>query len=390
MMSRCENFYATLENREPEKLILDLAGCPLSGIDNALLDKISDLLGFNGGKEKDELFGDINGQIIDERILKYLDIDTRPVGSILSPKKSLAKRISNSEYIDEWGMRYKYTGLYWEHVGFPLRGARVDDLDSYPWPEPESIDYKEIEAIRDRAKYLYENTDYVICASHPVYGIFELGCWMCGFDDFLIKMALDTDFIKKFFNIILAYQEKVIDIYYSEIGEYIHYTSSGDDFAIQENSFVSPETFDALIKPYFEERIRYTRKYTKAAYLHHSCGNVHSLIPSLIEAGVQILNPIQPVNELMSAGSLKKSYSKQICFHGGIDTQKILPFGTEEDVKKEVKGVIDIISKDGGYIFAAAHNLQKDVPPENVIAMFKAARECYAPGSKKKTGPGND
>ena len=76
---------------------------------------------------------------------------------------------------------------------------------------------------------------------------------MCGFDDFLIKMALDTDFIKKFFNIILAYQEKVIDIYYSEIGEYIHYTSSGDDFAIQENSFVSPETFDALIKPYFEE-----------------------------------------------------------------------------------------------------------------------------------------
>ena len=114
------------------------------------------------------------------------------------------------------------------------------------------------------------------------------------------------------------------------------------------------------------------------------------MIPSLIEAGVQILNPIQPVNELMSAGSLKKSYGKQICFHGGIDTQKILPFGTEEDVKKEVKGVIDIISKDGGYIFAAAHNLQKDVPPENVIAMFKAARECYAPGSKKKTGHGND
>jgi len=378
-MGRRDNFYATLENREPEKLILDLSGCPLSAIDNNLLTSVNELLGFLERKEDKYSYPDliINGQIINERLLKYLDIDTRPVGSILRPKKSVAKRISDTEYIDVWGVKYKHTGLYWEIVESPLKGATIDDLDDYTWPEPESISRIELDIIKKRAKYLYENTDYVICASHPVLGIFELGCWMCGFDDFLLKMALDTDFVKKFFEIILAYQKKVIEIYYSEIGDYIHYTSSGDDFATQTNSFISPDSFDALIKPYFKERIRYTKKFTKAAFLHHSCGNVYRLIPSLIESGVEILNPIQPVSEDMSAENLKKSYGGRICFHGGIDTQNIMPFGTEEDVKNEVKRVIDVMSKNGGYMFAAAHILQNDVPAENAVAMFKAAREYY-------------
>lgn len=222
-----------------------------------------------------------------------------------------------------------------------------------------------------------ENSDYVICGEHPVYGIFELGCWMCGFEDFLMKSVLDTDFVKRFFEIILEYQRKIIEVYYGAIGPYVHYTSSGDDFATQASSFISPDMFRELIKPYFKERISYTKKFTQAAFLHHSCGNVYHLIPELIDSGVEILNPIQPVSEDMNPEKLKNSYGDRICFHGGIDTQAILPFGTEGEIRNEVKRVIDVMSQYGGYIFAAAHNIQEDVPPENLVRMFKFAREVY-------------
>jgi uroporphyrinogen decarboxylase len=135
--------------------------------------------------------------------------------------------------------------------------------------------------------------------------------------------------------------------------------------------------FAKFIKPYFKERISYTRKYTDAYFLHHSCGNVFKLIPDLIEAGVDILNPIQPVTDSMSPESLKKNFGDNLCFHGGIDTQAILPFGSREQIETEVKDVIDVMSEGGGYIFAAAHNIQEDVPPENLIIMFQAARRLY-------------
>ena len=336
---------------------------------------LMDFLGFSYDKaSRDELnYGSI--QRLDERILQYLDIDTRSVGTILKPIKSAFKKLSSSEYIDEWGIKRRYTGMYWEIISSPLKGASLGDLDQYEWPDPNTIDIKEVEKFKEAAKYLYEKTDYVICGEHPVYGIFELGCWLCGFEDFLMKMALDPDFIHKFFEKVLEYQKKVIEIYYGNIGQYLHYTSSGDDFATQSSSFISPGMFEEFIKPYLKERIAYTKKFTQATFLHHSCGNVFHLIPGLIEAGVEILNPIQPVSELMSPQKLKTTYGDRICFHGGLDTQSILPFGNEEVIKEEVKKLIGTMAKNGGYIFAAAHNIQEDVPPENLVKMFKFARE---------------
>ena len=188
---------------------------------------------------------------------------------------------------------------------------------------------------------------FMSCAEHPVYGIFELGCWMCSFDDFLLKMAIDEEFVHKFFEIVLDYQKKVIDIYYGALGRYIHYTSSGDDFATQTSLFVSPDMFRELIKPYFKERISYTKKFTNAAYLHHSCGSVFPIIDDLIDCGVDILNPIQPKAKDMQPENLKKTYGDRIVFHGGIDTQDILPFGTKESIENTVSETIDIMNKDG-------------------------------------------
>jgi uroporphyrinogen decarboxylase len=267
--------------------------------------------------------------------------------------------------------------LYWEIISSPLKGASIDDLEKYPWPKVENIDMKQIDEFRELAKRLYNETDYVVGADHPVYGIFELGCWMCGFDDFLLKMALDPDFVNRFFEIILDYQKKVIEIYYGAIGKYIHFTTSGDDFGTQSGTFISPAMFEQLIKPYLKQRISYTKTFTNAYYFQHSCGSVFTLIPHLIDAGVEILNPIQPGAKDMEPEKLKKAFGDSITFWGGIDTQHILPSGTPQEVKNEVIKVLDAISANGGYVLAPAHNLQPDVPAENIIALFEAGKEYF-------------
>jgi uroporphyrinogen decarboxylase len=372
-MSRIDNFEETMRHRKPRDLILDLGGNPLSGLEGNSQENLMKLLGLAGETKERNLFGKIDR--IDERILRHLDIDTRSVGEILHPENSQFEFLADDLYIDEWGIKRKFTGAYWDVVDPPLKGATAKDLDSYFFPDADSIDRGLLGEMEADAKKLWEKGEYVICAEHPVYGIFELGCWLCGFDDFLMKLFIDEEFVIKLFDKILEYQKKIIDLYYGALGKYIHYTSSGDDFAMQNNLFMPPETFQKLIKPYLKERIEYTKRYTDAYFLHHSCGNVYKIIGDLIEIGVEILNPIQPVTEEMAPSHLKQGYGKEIVFHGGIDTQELLNFGSSAQIEEAVHETVEILNRDGGYIFAAAHNLQDDVPPENIVTMFEAARK---------------
>lgn len=373
-MGRRDNFYKTLAHTQPDDLILDLGGCPLSTMMGRSYDSLMKHLGFQSGKQTDEIVKWGQVQRLSEELLEALDIDTRAVGAVQMPARSQFRSLSAREYVDEWGIRRVFTGLYWDIVEHPLKDKTTGDLDAFDWPDPESIDHGLLAKERERAKWFFENTDYVICADLPVYGVFELGCWMCGFEDYLYKMALDEDFIHEFSRRVLDYQKRVSEIYYGYLGKYIHYTASGDDFATQRDLFLSADMFREHIKPYFKERIRYTKEFTDAAFLHHSCGNVFKIIEELADCGVDILNPIQPVAEEMSPNSLKKSYGREIVFHGGFDTQAELPEGTEESVTRSVKELIDGMYGGGGYIFAAAHNIQEDVPPQNIVTMFRTAR----------------
>lgn len=373
-MSRRSDFEDTMHHRKPKELILDFGGNPLSSMEGRSEEKLLDYLGFEPRPEEERLlFGQTKR--LDERILKLFQIDTRAVGGILTPADSLFRKISDDEYIDEWGIRRIHTGLYWQEVNAPLKGATMEDLEKYPFPNPESIDMTLLDSYTAQAKKLHEETDYVICAEHPVYGIFELGCWMCGFDDFLYRMAAEPEFVELFFQKVLDYQKKIIKLYYGKLGKYIHYTSSGDDYATQNGPFVSPSMFAELIKPYFKERVRYTKEFTDAYYLHHSCGSVYRLLDDIIDSGVDILNPIQPKAADMGPENLKEHYGNKIVFHGGIDTQELLPFSDENAIREEVARVIEIMNKDGGYIFAAAHNIQEDVNPKNLTVMLEAANQ---------------
>ena len=365
-------FFDTISHKKPEHLLVDFGGCPLSYAETGVVPKLMEFLGFSDPIKETSVADTFP---IPEKLLTHYDIDTRGVGTILIPKKNLSKEIDEKTVIDEWGITRKFTGLYWDIVENPLKGASLEEIKKYPFPDPQSIDIHYLDELEKRAKYLYENTDYVICGSHPVFGVFELGCWLFGFDDFLYRMAAEPETVHCFFERVLDYQLEVTKIYYSRIGKYIHYTSSGDDFATQASTFFSVDMFREMVMPYFKERIRVTKQYTDAKFLHHSCGNVFTLIPSLIESGVDILNPIQPCSPAMNPANLRDTYRDQIVFHGGLDTQEILPNSSPERVREEVKKLMDVFKPTGNYIFAAAHNIQTDVSAENLNAMFSAAKQ---------------
>jgi uroporphyrinogen decarboxylase len=361
--SRRDAFRRAVRGDPVDHLILDLAGCPLSGLSPEAERALIGHLGLKDAPDPREA------------MLRALDIDTRGVGDILCPPKSLFKRLSDTAYIDEWGVERRYTGLYWDIVNAPIAHLTCEGLDGYPWPDPDSIPEETFRSLSARAKFLHEETDFVVCASHPVYGVFELGLWMCGFEEFMVRLYEDEPFVRRFIEIVLNYQRRVIEKYYEALGPFIDYTSSGDDFATQTSLFLSPAMFRDLIAPAFKKRIRFTRQFTDAPYLHHSCGNVARLIPDLIDCGVDILNPIQPCAPDMAPGALRAAYGGKIAFHGGLDTQVELPGGTPGSVARAVNRLLNgIEANKGGYIFAAAHNLQGDVPPENIAAMFRAAR----------------
>ena len=363
-----ERFKRIVSFQEADRVPLDLGGTSLTSISPGVLKGLNHLLGIEGPADSPYL-------PIDERVLEALHIDFRRVGRLIA---SGDRQVSGSQTrsIDMWGIERAWTGQYWDIIKSPLKGATLADLDVYPWPEPEAWIYPvELDEIKQETRRLWEESEMIVVAEHPVYGVFELACWMCGFDDFLWRLAGDAAFVHKLCALLLDLQKQFIEPYYRAIGEYIHLTTSGDDFGTQIGPFLSPKAFREYLKPYFKERITFTHEFTSALFWHHSCGSIHELIPDLIDCGVDILNPIQPGAKMMEPERLKNDFGKQLRFHGGFDTQGVLPFGTRDEIVNEVCRVMTAMKPGGGYIFSAAHNIQEDVPSENVLTMYQAAYE---------------
>jgi uroporphyrinogen decarboxylase len=361
-MTYRDRYQKTIQHLSPDRTPLDICGTALTSVSDAFLANLMQHINQSASDRKSAI----------EIIQRRYDIDFRHVGDVLKPHNSLETRSDSKHYTDCWGIEYAYSGLYWEISRNPLRNASLADMKKYPWPEASQIDRQDLNDIEEQAKHYYHDTDYVVVASHPVYGYFELGCWLFGFDDFMLKMAVEPESADWFMNRYHRYVIDVIDQYYGRIGKYIHLTTSGDDFGTQNGPFVSPSMFQEMIAPWYEKRIKATKSLFKGQYFHHSCGSVYRLLGLLIDAGVDILNPIQPGCIDMDPLKLKQEFGREIVFWGGIDEQNLLTHSKPEEIKQEVLRIYNILSKDGGYILSASHNIQPDVPPENIEAMFMA------------------
>ena len=270
---------------------------------------------------------------------------------------------------DEWGITWGKSGFYDEMVAHPLAEINTKkDLDEFSFPDPHApgrYDY----ARETIEKYQKE---YSIIGEQECT-IFELAWYMVGLEKFLIDLITERDYIYELL-------DRVMEINLSkacrliELGVDIIWT--GDDFGDQKGMMISPDLWRNIFKPrmdHFFQTCKKRNPHIKIAY--HSCGAIRPIIPDLIEIGLDILNPIQPMAIGMDAKSLKKDFGDSLCFMGGIDIQHLLPKGKPDDIKKQVHNIITILGDKGGYITAPAHNIQPDTPVENVIAFFEQAKK---------------
>ncbi|MFH1824076.1 MAG: uroporphyrinogen decarboxylase family protein [Candidatus Firestonebacteria bacterium] len=364
-MNPRERFEKIINHKEADRVPVDIGGW-LCGLRPVALKKLKECLNING--ENDHWYKDL-----DIRVLEKFNIDFRRI-TAKGRRDFKPKKLPDGTYFDEWGIGRKVIAGDEQMVHFPLQNATIEDIDRYQWPDPYANG--RVDGLLEEVEKLYYDTDYVIVAQANVCGVFELSCWLCGFERVLTDFALNPEFIHKLYNKILELQLKYVENYYDVIGKYIHIVQLGDDIGTQNGPFFSPDFYREFVKPYEGKYISAIKQFTKAKIFMHTCGSVYDFIPDLINIGIEILNPIQTRAKNMEPEKLKKEFGDKLVFHGAIDEQEVLPFGTPEDVKKEVKYKIETLGKKGGYILAPSHNIQDDTPPENIVAMLEFALEC--------------
>lgn len=369
-MNSHDRFRATMEHRTPDRPPIDIGGTSLTGIRKGCLLRLRELLGFSSDPEP------ANSRE-DEQVLQWTGSDFRSVGGIVRLPSPHTKRISDTEHIDAFGVRRAFSHGDWQITHSPLKEADIKDLDSYIWPEAR-VDETTLSEWEARAKALKDDGRYVVVGEHPVFGVLELACWMCGYDVFMMKMAEDPGFVHAFFEKVLALQLRVIEQYYAVLGPYIDLTMSGDDFGTQLGPMVSPKMFAEFVAPPFKERIKRTKEIGKCHYWHHSCGAIVPLLEQLIDCGVEILNPVQTSARGMDPKSLKERFGDRLVFWGAVDVQQLLPHATPEGTARAVTELVEVLGKDGGYVVAPAHEVQDDVPAENIVAWVETLKSISA------------
>jgi uroporphyrinogen decarboxylase len=228
------------------------------------------------------------------------------------------------------------------------------------------------EGIEEKARKLYEETDYAIFADFGVPGFYETGQKLRGYDNFACDLLADPDLVQALYGRLFELQKRFFRNYLGKVGKYAQVIGYADDLGMQDRPQISPELYRAMIKPWHKKIFSFIHKQADIKIMLHCCGAIFPLIDDLIDAGVDILNPIQPCAYGMDLRKLKETFGKRIVFWGGIDVQKLLPFGTPDEIDAEVKSIQRIIGKEGGYVAAASHNFQSDTSPENIVAMFRS------------------
>ena len=270
-----------------------------------------------------------------------------------------------------WGMRFKRmdygSGVYQEQSFFPLAGARsVDDLEAYSWPQADWFDCSDLV---DRIRPLHEHRAVMVGKMAPFY----LHNQLRGLEQSLMDPWDDPEFTHHLLSRITDHFVALHRRIFEAAEGLIDVTQVTDDFGSQIGPMISLDAFREFYKPYLG-RCTHLAKEFGIKIFHHDDGAIRTFLPDLIELGIDILNPVQWACQDMELDALKRDFGDALCFHGGIENQHILPFGTPEEVRAEVRHCIDGLSSDGtGYILCSCHNIQPGTPLENVLAMYDEA-----------------
>ncbi len=310
-----------------------------------------------------------------EDILRLLEIDFRwvspaYVGPPLDDVQSGLRR-------DIWGVPHKYvpfssTAGYWEVETHPLKGCdNPDDLDDYCWP---SLDWFDFSAIRYQIAQ-YDDFAIMNAPNYSSPGVLQCPIQkLAGGEKGLIDMAANPDFFDALVCRIQEFQLPFIDRMLSAAGGRIDFFRIGDDFGTQRALLIGRQMWRERIQPALRAMVDVAAGHGAHCYLH-SCGAVRDLIPDFVDTGIEVLDPVQVGAAGMEPKSLKKQYGDSICFSGGVDEQQLLREGTPGQVREGVFQLLDDMARGGGFFLGPTHNLQDDIPTENIQAMYEAARD---------------
>lgn len=292
----------------------------------------------------------------------------------------------DGSFEDLWGVTREFVRVasgntYREVTKNPLRDlTTLQEIEGYnKWPRAEDFDYsglrKECEKRKDRC---------LILGGMPGCATIFIQCWyLRGLDQILMDLVLSPglahSIIEKITQFQAEYHQRVLD----EIGDLVDILMLADDYGTQSGLMMSPTHFREFFKRPTLQLIELGRKHDLKIMLHCD-GNVRQLIPEFIDMGIDILNPIQNVGPGMDPIELKREFGKEICFHGGIDTQQVLPYLSPEEIGWEVRKKIETLGKGGGYILSPTHMVQLDVPMENLLKMYQVPRGCCDTDDRRK------
>ncbi len=380
-MQHRERALAALNHQEPDRVPLDLGSTRNTGI---LIEPYQALVAHLSAGQPELALDDYGQSKIarvaspSEALLRALDVDFR--GLFLGfPDRPLEQRLPDGSHQDELGVvRRKPPGsFYYDIVHSPFdREMTVADLEKWTWPDPTDPGY--VRGLRERALALRATTDCALVL-HLQDMIVHPSQYLRGFERWYVDFILEPALMAALLDKLTEIRTELAVAALKAVGDLVDVVSSSDDVADQRGPMISLPMYRRFIKPRHRHYFDAIRAHTPAKILYHSCGAVAALIPDFIDIGVDFINPVQVSANGMDTARLKQAYGPQIGFWGSIDTMHVLPFGSPEDVAREVKQRICDLAPGGGFVLAAVHNLQPNVPPQNIVAMFSAAREfgCY-------------
>ena len=370
MLSR-ERVLMALNHQEPDRVPMDFSGTSFTGIQVTAYESMKKKLGV----ETPSVITSKRAQLVAvEDVIKnrlHTDVDGIELDPPVSPPHVAGLPTNTS--VDEWGVHW-LSGLRGEHTATNSPLAKMEtaaEVEAYSaWPNPD--DPARYAGLREKVLDLKSRGQRAISVN--------LGCQiasqarnMRGYEqwcmDFILNPALAEAVMRKIMTIDLIMAERALAV----IGDLADVVTVADDLATQNGPMMSPAIYRKIIKPLQQELFGFIKARTKAKLFYHCCGAASFFLDDLLEANIDILNPIQVSATNMQPEYLKKKYGDRVTFWGGVDTQHLLPYGSPMEVTDGVKRLIDTMAPGGGFILAAVHNIRPEVPPENLLALFDTA-----------------
>jgi uroporphyrinogen decarboxylase len=379
-MNSRERLLAALNHQEPDRVPFDLGSVQVTGIHVVAYHGLRAALGLPASQAP---LCDVIQQLAapEDDLLIRLGVDVRGLFPLNSHNWQVKEENAGEYWLyhDDWGIthrRPRSDGLYYSIWREPLNTPDLSsqDIMRHPWPDMGAP--WRIKGLREQA-VRWRSEGYAVVLKDPFAGIFEMAQRIVGMQELLIMMATDEALAGVLFDQLLELKLAFWEMALPQLGDLVDVVTYADDYGTQQSQLISPAMFRKQLKPRIRvvfERIKQLAPHTKQFF--HSCGNVRPLIPDYIEIGTEILNPVHIRAKGMDPAALKRDFGQDIVFWGGgVDTQDVLPHGSPQAVKDDVRRNIKALAPGGGYVFNTVHNIQADVPPENVIAMWETLQE---------------